>query len=162
MFIQFQVKNKPQPITHFTVLTKTASDSFYQLTMYCQVVEMDCQACKLNKEDAMDRSRWRKLIKGYLMIRTDVTGRMFLLVLAHPGSPVQAPLNTCVHVCVYLLPLWSFINLLYLPGNKPLHLPYLNTQRAFNTELAPTPQQIRTLLHDVLVLCLVIVDQVLQ
>ena len=28
-----------------------------------EVVEKDCQACKLNKEDAMDRSRWRKLIK---------------------------------------------------------------------------------------------------
>jgi len=26
-------------------------------------VEKDCQACKLNKEDAVDRSRWRKLIK---------------------------------------------------------------------------------------------------
>ena len=28
-----------------------------------EVVEEDCQAHKLNKEDAMDRSRWRKLIK---------------------------------------------------------------------------------------------------
>jgi len=28
-----------------------------------EVVEKDCQARKLNKEDAMDRSRWRKLIK---------------------------------------------------------------------------------------------------
>ena len=28
-----------------------------------EVVQKDCQACKLNKEDAMDRSRWRKLIK---------------------------------------------------------------------------------------------------
>jgi len=28
-----------------------------------EVVEKDCQAHKLNKEDAMDRSRWRKLIK---------------------------------------------------------------------------------------------------
>jgi len=28
-----------------------------------EFVEKDCQACKLNKEDAMDRSRWRKLIK---------------------------------------------------------------------------------------------------
>jgi len=28
-----------------------------------KVVERDCQAHKLNKEDAMDRSRWRKLIK---------------------------------------------------------------------------------------------------
>jgi len=28
-----------------------------------EVVEKDCQARKLNKEDAMDHSRWRKLIK---------------------------------------------------------------------------------------------------
>jgi len=25
-------------------------------------VEKDCQACKLKEEDAMDHSRWRKLI----------------------------------------------------------------------------------------------------
>ena len=28
-----------------------------------EVVEKDCQACKLNKEDAMNRCEWRKLIK---------------------------------------------------------------------------------------------------
>jgi len=28
-----------------------------------EVVEKDCQARKLNKEDAVDRSRWRRLIK---------------------------------------------------------------------------------------------------
>ena len=28
-----------------------------------EVVKEDCQARKLNKEDAMDRSKWRKLIK---------------------------------------------------------------------------------------------------
>ena len=27
------------------------------------IVEKNCQARKLNKEDAMDRSRWRKLIE---------------------------------------------------------------------------------------------------
>jgi len=27
-----------------------------------EVIEKDCQACKLNKKDAMDRSKWRKLI----------------------------------------------------------------------------------------------------
>jgi len=27
------------------------------------VVQKDCQACKLNREDAMDHSRWMKLIK---------------------------------------------------------------------------------------------------
>ena len=28
-----------------------------------EVVKKDCQTCKLNKEDAMDRSKWKKLIK---------------------------------------------------------------------------------------------------
>jgi len=28
-----------------------------------EVVRKDCQAHKLNREDAMDRSRWKKLIK---------------------------------------------------------------------------------------------------
>ena len=28
-----------------------------------EVVEKDCQSRKLNKEDAVDRSKWRKLIK---------------------------------------------------------------------------------------------------
>jgi len=28
-----------------------------------EVVREDCQACKLNTEDAMDRNKWRKLIK---------------------------------------------------------------------------------------------------
>ena len=30
---------------------------------WTNVVEKRCQACKLNKEDAMDHSKWRKLIK---------------------------------------------------------------------------------------------------
>jgi len=28
-----------------------------------EVVQKDCQTCKLNRKDAIDRSRWRKLIK---------------------------------------------------------------------------------------------------
>jgi len=28
-----------------------------------EVVQEDCQARKLNKEDAMDRCKWRKMIK---------------------------------------------------------------------------------------------------
>jgi len=31
---------------------------------WTEVVEKDCQAHKLNKEDAMDLSRWRKFIKN--------------------------------------------------------------------------------------------------
>jgi len=30
---------------------------------WTEVVQKDCQARKLNREDAMDRIRWRKLIK---------------------------------------------------------------------------------------------------
>ena len=30
---------------------------------WTEVVKEDSQACKLNTEDAMDRSKWRKLIK---------------------------------------------------------------------------------------------------
>ena len=30
---------------------------------WTEVVQKDCQECKLNREDGMDRSRWRKVIK---------------------------------------------------------------------------------------------------
>jgi len=33
-----------------------------------EVVQKDCQARNLNKEDAMDRGRWKKLI-DWMMIR---------------------------------------------------------------------------------------------
>jgi len=32
-------------------------------TTWREVVQKDCQAHSLNKEDAMDRGRWKKLIK---------------------------------------------------------------------------------------------------
>jgi len=28
-----------------------------------EVVQKDCKSCNLNKEDAMDRDRWKKLTK---------------------------------------------------------------------------------------------------
>jgi len=30
---------------------------------WTEIVEKDCQACKLNREDAMDHNRWRKQIR---------------------------------------------------------------------------------------------------
>ena len=39
-----------------------------------EVVREDCQARKLNKEDAMDRCKWRKMIFGCPMIRMGVSG----------------------------------------------------------------------------------------
>jgi len=41
-----------------------------QCNLWTEVVQKDCQARNLNSEDAMDRSRWKKLIdKGWMMIR---------------------------------------------------------------------------------------------
>ena len=34
-----------------------------------EVVQKDCQARNMNKEDAMDCGRWKKLIKNWMMIR---------------------------------------------------------------------------------------------
>jgi len=33
-------------------------------TSWTEIVEKDCQAHKLNGEDAMDRNRWRKQIRN--------------------------------------------------------------------------------------------------
>jgi len=58
-----------------------------------RLCKKDCQAHKLNREDAMDHSRWWMLMvdadKGWLMISFGVSGWMFLLAPAHPGSPGQ-------------------------------------------------------------------------
>jgi len=66
-----------------------------------EIVEKDCQACKLSREDAIDHNRWRKQ-----MTTTGVSGWMFLLVPAHTGCPEQNPesvkrLCVCVCVCVF-------------------------------------------------------------
>jgi len=56
------------------------------------VVQKDCQARKLNREYAMDHSRWRKLIK----MVDDQDGcewGMFLLVPTHPDSTGQRALK---------------------------------------------------------------------
>ena len=66
-----------------------------------EVVKEDCQARKLNKEDAMDRCKWRKLIKD---VRWSgwVCWWVFLLVPAHPGSSgPKAVKRSCVCVCVH-------------------------------------------------------------
>jgi len=48
-----------------------------------QIVEKDCKARGLNREDAMDRSRWRRQIG----IFDDHDRCEWVLVLAHPGCP---------------------------------------------------------------------------
>jgi len=50
-----------------------------------EVVQKDCQARNLNKEDAVDHG---EADKDWMMIRM-VGRQVFLLVPAHPGSPRQ-------------------------------------------------------------------------
>ena len=67
---------------------------------WTEVVQEDCQACKLNREDAMDCSRWKKLIKEGWRLR-QVSGWMFLLLPAHLSSPGQrAVKRLCVRAWV--------------------------------------------------------------
>jgi len=62
-------------------------------------VEKDYQACKLNREDATDRNKWRKQIRDE-MIMIGVSGWIFLLVPVHPGCPGQNPESRKMVVCV--------------------------------------------------------------
>ena len=49
----------------------------------------------------MDRSKKEEVDKGCLMIRMGVSGWVFLLVPAYPGSPGQRAIKRfCVFVCV--------------------------------------------------------------
>jgi len=63
-----------------------------------EVVKEDSLARKLNKEDAMDSSKWRKLIKG---VRSGwVWVGEFLLVPAYLGSPWPKAVKRLCVVCV--------------------------------------------------------------
>jgi len=58
-----------------------------------KIVEKDCQARGLNRENAMDRIRWNleEADKGRLITMIGVSGLMFLLVPVHPGCRRQNP-----------------------------------------------------------------------
>ena len=65
-----------------------------------EIVEKDCQAQKLNEEDAMDHNRWRKQIRDDWWPWQLWVGEMFLLVPAHPGCPGQSPERAVKWLCV--------------------------------------------------------------
>ena len=67
-----------------------------------EVVREDCQARKLNKEDAMDRCKWRKVIKEARWSGWVWVGECFLWYRPTRVVPDQRPLNGC---CCCWLPL---------------------------------------------------------
>jgi len=82
----------------YEVEGSTPRGRLYKEDMETEVVQKDCQACNLNREDAMEHSRWKK--------DDDQDGGwvMLLLVPAHPGSPGQR----AVKLLLLLLYITSF------------------------------------------------------
>ena len=64
------------------------------------VVEEDCQARKLNKEDAVDRCKWRKMIKDVRWSGWVWVGECFFWYRPTRVVPDKRPLNGCVRACV--------------------------------------------------------------
>ena len=67
-----------------------------------EVVREDCQACKLNKEDAMDRCKWRKVIKDVRWSGWVWVGECFFWYWPTRVVQDKRPLNGCVCVQCYV------------------------------------------------------------
>ena len=65
-----------------------------------EVVREDCQARKMNKEDAIDCCKWRKMIKDVRWSGRVWVGECFFWYRPTRVVPDQRPLNGCVCVCV--------------------------------------------------------------
>ena len=63
-----------------------------------EVVKRDCQVCELNKEDAVDRSRWRKLIKDVWWSGWGWIGECFFWCWPTWVVLDKKPLNGCACV----------------------------------------------------------------
>ena len=77
--------------------SKTKRKTKEDLERGCQ---RGCQARKLNKEDAMDRSKWMKLIKDVRWSGWVLVGQCFFWYRPTWVVPDQRPLNGCV--CMYV------------------------------------------------------------
>jgi len=78
-----------------------------------RLCKKDHQARKLNREYAVDRSRWRKLIKDGWWSVIGVSGWMFLLVPSHPSSPRQRAIKWLL-LCIVLYAEWHACQWLWL------------------------------------------------
>ena len=65
-----------------------------------EVVREDCQACKINKVNAIDHCKWRKMIKDVRWSGWVWVGECFFWYQPTRVVPDHRPLNGCVCVCV--------------------------------------------------------------
>ena len=79
-----------------------------------EVVREDCQACKLNKEDAVDRCKWTKMIKEVRWPGWVWVGECFFWYRPTRVVPDKRPLNCCccclcvLQPCCYHCVQWWF------------------------------------------------------
>jgi len=71
------------------------------LVFFILYVKEDCQARKLNTEDAVDRSKWTKLIRDVRWPGWVWVGECFFWYRPPRVVPDQRPLNGCVCVCYF-------------------------------------------------------------
>jgi len=64
-----------------------------------RLLREDCRARKMNKEDAIDRSKWRKMIKDVRWSGWVWVSECFFWYRPTRVVPYQRPLNGCVCVC---------------------------------------------------------------
>ena len=78
-----------------------------------EVVREDCQARKLNKEDAMDRSKWRKVIKEARWSGWVWVGECFFWYRPTRVVPYQRPLNSRCCCCLLFGSCWGVVTCCY-------------------------------------------------
>ena len=84
-----------------------------------EVVEKDCRAHELNKKDAIDVSRWRKLMKDVWWPGWVWVGECFFWYRPTQGCPGQRAVKwLCVCVCVCVCVYWLQKAALLLPPTR--------------------------------------------
>ena len=86
----------------------------------CLNLVTSCQARKLNKEDAMDRCKWRKVIKEARWSGWVWVGECFFWYLPTRVAPDQRPLNG--HYCCSKRVHWNFWHPDYRKSQQPTEL----------------------------------------
>ena len=87
-----------------------------------EVVREDCQARKLNKEDAMDPCKWRKMIKEARWCGWVWVGECSFWYRPTRVVPDQRPLNGRRCCCTYLLKQPDSLSLPHCPSRPSLRL----------------------------------------
>jgi len=123
-------------------LIRFLMSALYYCLLVCIMYHHKHQACKLNKEDAVDRCKWRKVIKEVRWPGWVWAGECFLWYRPTRVVLDKRPLNGCWWSCCclyHMLPRLSFFSLfpyLSFPSRiDPLHFQVGCRKRRLNLAL---------------------------